>query len=89
MKVKKIPMRRCVACGENKPKKDLLRIVKNKEEGILVDDTGKKNGRGAYICKSIDCLELAKKSNKINHALKAEVNEEVYKEIADYVTNSK
>ncbi|WP_099203186.1 RNase P modulator RnpM [Miniphocaeibacter massiliensis] len=89
MKVKKIPMRKCVACGENKPKKDLLRIVNNKEEGIIVDPTGKKNGRGAYICKDISCLELAKKSNRINHALNAEINEEVYKEIADYVTNSK
>ncbi|HHX71014.1 MAG: YlxR family protein [Miniphocaeibacter sp.] len=88
MKVKKIPMRKCVACGLNKPKKDLLRIVNNKEEGVLIDPTGKKNGRGAYICKDINCVELAKKNKNINHALKAEINEEIYKEIANYVMDS-
>ncbi|WP_275955181.1 RNase P modulator RnpM [Miniphocaeibacter halophilus] len=88
MKTKKIPMRKCVACGENKPKKDLLRIVNNKEEGILIDPTGKKNGRGAYICKDVKCVELAKKNKNISHALSAEINEEIYKEIANYVVDS-
>ena len=89
MKIKKIPMRKCVACNENKPKKDLLRIVNNKEEGILVDPTGKKNGRGAYLCNNMDCLKLAEKNKKLVHALNAEINEEIYKEIADYVMRSK
>lgn len=88
MKTRKIPMRKCVACGENKPKKELLRIVNNKEEGIVVDPTGKKNGRGAYICRDIACLKLAEKNHRINHALNAEINEKVYKEIADYVIDS-
>lgn len=85
MKTKKIPMRKCVACGLNKPKGDMLRIVRNKEEGIVVDTTGKKNGRGAYICKDLECLEKAKKNKKISHALNAELSEEIYKEISSYV----
>lgn len=86
MKTKKIPMRKCVACGENKPKSELLRIVNNKEEGIIIDPSGKKNGRGAYICKTVACLEKAKKNKKICHALNAEISEEIYKEISSYVT---
>ena len=89
MKAKKIPMRKCVACGKNIPKKELLRIVNNKEEGILVDPTGKKNGRGAYICNSLECVELAKKNNNLSHSLNVEINEDIYKEIFDYVKNSK
>lgn len=85
MKTKKIPMRKCVACGQNKPKGEMLRIVKNKEEGIVIDTTGKKNGRGAYICKDLECLEKAKKNKKISHALNAELSEEIYKEISSYV----
>ncbi|WP_055079184.1 RNase P modulator RnpM [Lagierella massiliensis] len=85
MKTKKIPMRKCVACGQNKPKGEMLRIVKNKEEGIVIDTTGKKNGRGAYICKDLECLEKAKKNKKISHALNTELSEEIYKEISSYV----
>ena len=85
MKTKKIPMRKCVACGQNKPKGEMLRIVKNKEEGIVIDTTGKKNGRGAYICKDLECLKKAKKNKKISHALNAELSEEIYKEISSYV----
>ncbi|WP_300410561.1 YlxR family protein [Lagierella sp.] len=89
MKTKKIPMRKCVACGNNKPKGDLLRIVKNKEEGIIIDPSGKKNGRGAYICKDINCLEKAIKNKKICHALNTEISEETYKEISNYVMEDK
>ena len=84
MKVKKIPQRKCVICGEKKDKKDLLRIVNNKEEGILIDKTGKKNGRGAYICKSKDCIEQAKKTRKLNKVFKTEISNDLYEEISAY-----
>lgn len=64
MKTKKIPMRMCVGCGEMKPKKELIRIVTDQEGNVSVDLTGKKSGRGAYICKSADCLKKAGKSKK-------------------------
>ena len=87
MKNKKIPMRKCIAWGENKAKNDLIRIVNNKEEGVLADPTGKKNGRGAYICKDPSCIELAQKNHKLEHALKTEITQNLYEEIKDYVKN--
>lgn len=87
MKNKKIPMRKCVACEENKAKNDLIRIVNNKEEGVSIDPTGKKNGRGAYICIDSSCVELAKKNRRLEHALKTEITENMYEEINDYVKN--
>lgn len=83
--VKKTPLRKCVACNEMKDKRDLLRIVKNKEEGILIDPTGKKNGRGCYVCKSRKCIELLKKSKKINKVFKQDVDDHVYEELDNYV----
>ncbi len=65
MKTKKIPMRMCVGCGEMKPKKELIRIVTDPEGNVSVDPTGKKAGRGAYICKSSECLKKAGKSKKL------------------------
>ena len=59
MKTKKIPMRMCLGCGEMKPKRELIRVVKSKEGDISLDLTGKKSGRGAYICKSVECFEKA------------------------------
>ena len=59
---KKIPMRKCVGCQEMKEKKSLIRVVKTAEGDIILDDTGKKNGRGAYICKSLECFKKAKKT---------------------------
>lgn len=85
MKTKKIPQRKCVVCNEHKDKKDLLRIVKDKDGHVKIDDTGKVNGRGAYICKNIDCLSNAKKKKSFNHALKANISEQIYEEIEDYV----
>ena len=63
--VKKIPMRMCVGCGEMKPKKEMIRVLKISDDGFIIDKTGKKNGRGAYICSSEDCLLKAIK----NHGL--------------------
>lgn len=78
MKLKKIPMRMCLGCQEMKPKKELVRIVKNKENDISVDLAGKKPGRGAYICNSIECFEKAKKGKRLERAFEAPINEEIY-----------
>ena len=69
MKTKKIPMRMCLGCGEMKPKRELIRVVKSKEGDISLDLTGKKSGRGAYICKSVECFEKARKARKFEKKL--------------------
>ncbi len=79
--MKKIPMRKCLASGESLPKKDLLRIVRTPEGEVKVDTTGKLNGKGAYLKKSLEALEIAKKKNLLSKALEVKVDEEVYKEI--------
>ena len=76
--MKKIPERTCMGCNQKKNKKDLIRIVKNKEKGILVDKTGKLEGRGAYICNNIDCLDKAIKSKRIDRKLEATIDNEIY-----------
>ncbi|WP_427338695.1 RNase P modulator RnpM [Caloranaerobacter sp. DY30410] len=78
MKKRKVPLRKCVGCNEQKPKKELVRIVKNKEGVVSVDLTGKANGRGAYICRNIDCLEKAIKGKKLNKALEIDIPQEIY-----------
>lgn len=85
MKTRKIPLRKCIACGENKAKKELLRVVKNKEEGVIIDKTGKVNGRGAYICSNLVCLELAKNGKKLNRALETEIPNEIYEEFLSII----
>ena len=85
MKVKKIPMRTCVVTKEKCEKKDLLRIVRNKEEGVVVDLTGKKNGRGAYIKKDLSVLEKAKKSKILEKHLECEIPESIYEEIKEII----
>ena len=65
MKVKKIPLRMCTGCMEMKPKKELIRVVKTPEGEVTVDLTGKKSGRGAYICRNIECLEKAFKAKRL------------------------
>ena len=74
-------MRRCLATNESFPKKDLLRIVKTPEGDVKVDVTGKLNGKGAYISKSKDALQLAKKTKVLNRALEIEIPDSVYTEI--------
>lgn len=74
-------MRKCLASGESVPKKDLLRIVRTPEGEAKVDTTGKLNGKGAYLKKSLEALEIAKKKNLLSRALEVNVDEEVYKEI--------
>ena len=79
--VKKVPLRKCVATLEQLPKKELLRIVKNNENQVFVDLTGKKNGRGAYLKKSLEALEIAIKKNALGRALEIEIPISVYDEI--------
>ena len=75
---KKIPMRKCVGCGEMKPKKDLMRILKTETGEFLVDADGKKNGRGAYICHSVECFRKAVKSRGLERSFRQQIPEEVY-----------
>lgn len=75
---KKIPLRQCIGCGEMKSKKEMFRILKTEEEGIILDVTGKKNGRGAYICGNAECLVKAKKTKGLDRSFKMPVAVEVY-----------
>lgn len=81
MNGKKVPLRQCIGCREMKEKKQLIRIVKTPEGEILFDESGKKNGRGAYLCKDAECLKKAEKSGGIARSLKVSVSHEVYKEL--------
>jgi len=81
LKNKKLPTRRCMGCNEAKEKKELLRIVKSKEGIIEVDLTGKKNGRGAYICKDIQCLDKVIKSKRLSKALEQDISDEIYEKL--------
>ncbi len=78
---KKIPMRRCTGCGEMKSKKEMIRVIRTAEGEILLDATGKKNGRGAYLCFSAECLEKAVKSRGLERSLKVPVPQEVYENL--------
>jgi predicted RNA-binding protein YlxR (DUF448 family) len=85
MKVKKIPLRTCVITKESLPKQELLRIVRTPEMEVKVDETGKLNGRGAYIKKSLEVLEKAKKSKLLEKRLECSIDESVYEEIKNII----
>lgn len=76
--VKKIPMRQCIGCGEMKTKKELIRILRTSENEIIIDKTGKKNGRGAYICSSRECLEKCIKNHGLERSFKVKISNEAY-----------
>lgn len=80
---KKIPLRMCVACREMQPKRNLIRIVKNNEGEIFVDKTFKANGRGAYLCANLSCLEKAIKTKALNRAFKCEIDASVFEKIKE------
>lgn len=86
MKQRKIPMRSCVGCLESKPKKELIRIVRSPEGEISLDPVGKKPGRGAYICPSVECLKKARKGRKLEKSFSCEVSPEVYQALEDGLT---
>ena len=83
MKSQKIPMRMCLGCNEMKPKKELMRVVKSPEGEISLDFTGKKNGRGAYLCKEAECFEKARKARRFEKSLSCRIDESVYEVMAD------
>ena len=78
MTVKKIPMRQCVGCGEMRAKKELVRVIKTPEGEVVFDVTGRKNGRGAYVCFSTECLDTAIKRKGLERSLKIAIPQEVY-----------
>ena len=81
MAVRKIPQRKCVGCSTSKDKKELIRVVKNAEGEISVDLTGKKNGRGAYICHSEECLRMAIKAKRLERAFECQISDEIYERL--------
>ncbi|MCR1833216.1 YlxR family protein [Oceanobacillus caeni] len=88
MKKRKIPERKCVVTNEMKPKKELIRVVRNKDGEVFVDPTGKKNGRGAYLTKDLDVIIEAEKSNVLNRHLNTEVDSSVYLELKKMVKSN-
>ena len=78
MKTKKIPERRCVGCGESFPKSTLIRVVRTPEGEVVLDATGRKNGRGAYVCRKSACFRTARKKKRFSSNLGVEIPEEVY-----------
>lgn len=88
MKRKKIPMRMCIACREMKPKKELTRIVRTVDGTIEIDSTGKKSGRGAYLCKNEQCIEASIRENRLSKALDFHVTKEMVQSIKEELLNS-
>lgn len=78
MQTRKIPLRKCTGCGEMKNKRELVRVVKNKEGEVSLDLTGKKAGRGAYVCHSLTCLQKARKSRGFERAFSMKIPDEIY-----------
>ena len=83
--MKKIPIRTCIGCNEGKPKKELIRVVKTSEGEVSIDFTGKKNGRGAYICPNISCLEKAIKTKRLSRAFEMPIENEVYERLREEI----
>ncbi len=83
MKPKKIPMRMCLGCNEMKPKKELIRVVKSPEGDISLDFTGKKSGRGAYICRNTECFAKARKSRRFEKSFSCKIDDTIYEVMAD------
>ena len=86
LKHRRVPMRMCVGCGEMKPKKELLRVVKSPEGVIAFDRVGKAPGRGAYVCKSAECLAKAVKTHALERQLECSVSEEVFSQLSAQLT---
>ena len=78
MSMKKVPLRQCIGCGEMKSKKEMIRVIKTADEEILLDATGRKNGRGAYLCPSMECMKKVVKSKGLERSFKMAIPKEVY-----------
>ena len=86
VKEKKIPIRRCTGCGEHFPKGTLVRVLRTPEGEIVLDLVGKKSGRGAYICKTAECLKRARKSKRIEQALECAIPDEIYDRMQEEIS---
>lgn len=75
---RKIPLRQCIGCGQMKPKKEMMRVLKDDQDTISLDLTGRKNGRGAYLCRSRECLRLARKGKGLERSFKRSIPSEIY-----------
>ena len=87
MQKKKIPLRKCTGCGEMKPKKELVRVVKTPDDEVLIDLTGRVNGRGAYICPDVQCLKIARKSKRIEKSFQMQIPDEIYNKMEEELKN--
>ena len=87
MQQKRIPLRKCTGCGEMKPKKELVRVVKGPDGDISLDLTGKKAGRGAYVCPDLACLQEARKARRFEKAFSRRIPEQVYVQMEEELQN--
>lgn len=87
MKVKKKPERRCVGCGEHKPKSELIRLVRDPSGEVSLDFTSKKSGRGVYICNNISCMRAARKAKRFESNLSVVISDEIYRKLEEEITN--
>ena len=87
MKVKKIPQRRCVGCNNMKEKKELIRVVRSAEGEVSIDKTGKKSGRGAYVCLTNECITKAVKEKRLEKALDVAIGTEIYEKLLEELNN--
>ena len=78
---KKIPMRQCIGCGEMKAKKEMMRVIKTPEDEVVLDLTGKKNGRGAYLCRQEECLKMAMKNKGLERSFKMSIDKSIYEKL--------
>ncbi|MDD2955132.1 MAG: YlxR family protein [Oscillospiraceae bacterium] len=88
MQEKRVPMRMCTGCGEMKPKRELVRVVKSAEGEISLDLTGKKSGRGAYVCRSLECLKKARKARRFEKAFSCQIPAEIYDRMEEELTQN-
>ena len=87
MITKKVPMRQCTGCREMKAKRDMIRVIKTTEDEICIDATGRKNGRGAYICPTMECLKQAMKSRGLERSLKTSIPDTVYQQLEEEMSH--
>lgn len=85
VKKRKVPLRKCIVTHEMKPKEELIRVVRNKEGGVFVDPTGKKNGRGAYLSKDLSVIDKAMDTHILNQQFKTNIDNEIYEELRQIV----
>ena len=87
MAIRKLPLRMCVGCGQSRPKRELIRVVKSKDGEFLVDTTGKMNGRGAYICPDLECLAKARKAKRLERTFECEIPARIYEGLEKELSN--